>query len=132
MIQTKLPIIYGDRDERIGQIMIEVRPMQMSLMGIKYLVIDWDISKEPKDAWKSKEIFYDVEKINQLDIYLESKYDMTGMSKIQKEWLKIITGLMLDTQTNLLTSGKTIYRLTPEDWEFSSEVIEMFPFLIEI
>jgi hypothetical protein len=119
MIQTKQPIVYGDRDEKQGIILIEVRPLEMTQEGQKYLVIDWDISKEPKEAWKSKEVFYDNEKINQVDNYLESTNDFSEMTRTEREWKKIQLGLMLDTQTNLLVSGKTIYGINPNDWEFS-------------
>lgn len=119
MIQTKTPIFYGDRDERQGIIMLEVRPIEMTKEGTKYLVIDWDISQEPHFVLKSKEVFYDNSKINQLDSYLEDNNDFSGMTKTDKEWKKIQLTLMLDTQTNLLESGKTIYKLTPNDWEFS-------------
>lgn len=119
MIQTKQPITYGDRNEIEGVILIEVRPLEMTQEGQKYLVIDWDISKQPKEAWKSKEVFYDNDKINQIDVYLESTNDFSEMTKIEKEWKKIQLGLMLDTQTNLFPSGKTIYGLNPSDWELS-------------
>lgn len=120
MIQTKFPVVYGDRDEREGVIKIEVRPLEMDkTLGNKYLVIDWDISKEPPEAWRSKEVVYDIEKINHVDAYLEESHDFSEMSRSEKEWKKILLALMHDTQTNLLESGKTIYRLNPQDWEFS-------------
>lgn len=121
MIQTKFPIVYGDRDEKQGIIMLEVRPLEMTKEGVTYLVNDWDISKPEPEVWKAKEVFYTNEKIDQLDAYLEANHDFLGMSKTGKEWKKIILGLMLDTQTNLFPSGKTIYSLTPSDWEFTPE-----------
>jgi len=39
MIQTKFPLIYDDRDERHGIIMLEVRPMEMTKQGQNYLII---------------------------------------------------------------------------------------------
>lgn len=119
MIQTKFPVIYGDRDERQGIIMLEVRPLEMTKEGNKYLVIDWDISKEVPEVWKSKEIFYTSEKINEVNIYLEENHDFSEMTKCERDWEKVKLAVMLDTQTNLLDSGKTIYRLNPGDWEFS-------------
>lgn len=121
MIQTKEIISYGDRSEKQGKIMIEVRPLEMTKLGNKYLVIDWDISFDIPQAISSKEVFYDNEKVNQLDVYLESTNDFTGMTKSEKEVKKVKLALMLDTQTNLFPSGKTIYRLTQTDWEFSTE-----------
>lgn len=118
MIQTKFPVIYGDRDERKGVIMLEVRPMDMTELGTNYLVIDWDVSKNPPEAWKSKTVFYDKDKINQLDEYLENNHNFEGMTKVEKEFEKIKLSLMLDTQTNLLDSNKTIYGINPDDWEY--------------
>jgi len=123
MIQTKFPIIYGDRDERMGQIMIEVRPQEMTKLGQNYLVIDWDITTPDNPvAWKSKVVFYDNNKIEEVNNYLMANNDFTGMTKPEREWKKVILALMLDTQTNLLPSGKTIYRLNPENWEFSPTI----------
>jgi hypothetical protein len=122
MIQTKLPIVYGDRDEKQGKIMIEVRPLEMTKEGIKYLVIDWDISLSPPEAISSKEVFYDNDKINQLDAYLEATNDFAGMTKLEKEWAKVKLALMLDTQSNLFPNGKTIRGLNPIDWELTPEV----------
>ena len=121
MIQTKQPITYGDRSEKQGKIKVEVRPLEMTKEGINYLVIDWDISTPEPVAWKSKEVFYSNDKINQLDAYLEATNDFSNMTKSQKEWEKVKLSLMLDTQTNLFSNGKTIYGLTPDDWEFTPE-----------
>ena len=119
MIQTKQIITYGDRSEKQGKILIEVRPLEMTKEGINYLVVHWNISAEPKEAISSKEVFYNNEKINQLDAYLEATNDFSAMTKSDKEWLKVKLALMLDTQTNLLPNGKTVYGLNPNDWEFS-------------
>ena len=119
MIQTKTAITYGDRSEKQGKIMLEVRPLEMTQLGTKYLVIDWDITLEPKQPVSSKEVFYDNDKINQLDAYLESTHDFSEMTKSEKEWKKVVLALMLDTQTNLLPSGKTIRGQEPTDWEFT-------------
>lgn len=123
MIRTKFPVVYGARNEKLGVIKIEVRPLTPTPetpaeLGTKFLVIDWD-EANTQDAWFSKEVFYTAAKINELDTYLEANYDFTGMSRVQKEERKLALGLMLDTQTNLLPSGKTIYGLTPSDWEFT-------------
>lgn len=119
MIQTKQQIVYGERDEKQGVIMIEVRPLEQTKGGNKYLVIDWDISKEVPQVWKSKEVFYTSEKINEVNDYLEENHDFSNMTKCERDWEKVKLALMLDTQNNLLESGKTIYGLNPEDWEFS-------------
>lgn len=125
MIQTKTPITYGDRDEKFGIIRLEVRPLQQTKSeGTKYLVIDWDVTDAANHiAVKSKEVLYSNEKIDQVDAYLESQHDFSEMTKTEKEWKKIELGLMLDTQTNLFSSGKTIYRQNPNDWEFTPETV---------
>ena len=120
MIQTKFPIVYGARNEKTGIIKIEVRPEAPTKEGIVYLVIDWD-AEDMKDAYFSKKVSYDNAKIEQLDSYIEANYSdlLEGLTKAEKEWKKVQIALMLDTQTNLLPSGKTIYGLNPEDWEFT-------------
>jgi hypothetical protein len=119
MIQTKTEITYGDRSERNGIIKVEVRQLEVTTKGVKFLVIDWDISKPDNDPIFSKEVFYTNETINGLDTYISANNDFTGLSRVESEYKKLQIGLMLDTQTNLLPSGSTIYRLTPSDWEFS-------------
>jgi hypothetical protein len=132
MIQTKFPIVFGQRDERVSVIKIEVRLEDNTQPdGDRYLVIDWDMN-DTKDAWFSKKVFWSNEVIQQMNDYLESNYDFSGMSRKDSEYLKMVLALMIDTTTNLLPSGKTIYRVTPNDWEFSPEVIERFPMLASI
>lgn len=47
--------------------MIEVSIARTTKEGTVYLVNDWDISKpEDKDPYKSKEVFYSNQKLNQL------------------------------------------------------------------
>lgn len=123
MIQTKNNIVYGDRDEKFGKIMIEVSPLRTTKEGTTYLVIDWDISKQNSDPYKSKEVFYDNNKINFLDAYIEANHqqEIFGLSKTDKEWKKMQIALMLDTTTNLFESGKTVYSLDASDWEYTTE-----------
>jgi len=131
MIQTKTPIIYGDRDEREGIIKIEVRPLETKLEGINFIAIDWDITKSLTEPWKSKPVYYDAAKINYLDDMLEAQYaaEFANLTSQEKYWAKLIIGVMLDTTVELLPNGKTIYRRNPEDWEYSPESIALFPFL---
>lgn len=117
MIQTKTEVSYGDRSEKSGIIKIEVRPIEASFEQTKYLVIDWDISKPENDPINSKEVIWKKEQIDTMDAFLEANNDFSGMTKTEKEWKKIQLALLIDTQTNLFPSGKTIYRLTPDDWE---------------
>lgn len=125
MIQTKENIVYGDRDEKLGKIMIEIYPIRTTKEGTYYLVIDWDISKpENTDPYKSKEVFYTNEKINQIDAYIEDNYtdELVGLSKTDKEWKKMQIALMIDTTTNLFESNKTVYSIEPSDWEFTETI----------
>jgi len=61
MIQTKNPIVFGNRDEKVGKIKIEVRleddtnPIQNT-----YLVVDWDLENQT-DAFFSKKVFWTTE-----------------------------------------------------------------------
>jgi len=129
MIQTNIPIIFGNRDERFGIIKIEVRLEDNTQEdGDRYLVIDWDLDN-PKDAFFSKKVFWSNEQIQQMNDYLEANYDFSQMTRKDAEYLKVVLALMIDTKTNLLPSGKTIYRQTPDVWEFSPEIIERFPIL---
>lgn len=130
MIQTKFPIIFGQRDEKVGIVKIEVRlEDNTQIDGDRYLVIDWDMN-DLSNAWFSKKVFWSNEQIQQMNDYLQANYDFSGMSRKDSEYLKIVLSLMIDTKTNLLSSGKTIYRVTPNDWEFSPEILERFPLLI--
>jgi len=125
MIQTKNNIIYGDRDEKSGKIMIEVSIARTTKEGTVYLVNDWDITKpEDKDPYKSKEVFYSNQKLNQLDQYISAEFgsELVGLSRVEAEWKKQQIGLMIDTTTNLFPTGNTIYRLSPSDWEFTPTI----------
>lgn len=121
MIQTKIDIVFGSRDDKHGLIKIEVAPQRTTKEGTFYLVNDWSIINGAEEIYKTKIVFYDNEKINQLDAYIEATYsdEFAGLTKTEKEWKKMQYALMIDTQTNLLDNGKTIYRLTADDWEFS-------------
>jgi hypothetical protein len=119
MIQTKIVIEYGDRSEKSGIIKIEVRPIEVGLDGTKYLVNDWDITKDSKDPIHCKEVFWTADQINQMDEYLESIYDFSALSRTEKEWKKMQMALLIDTQTNIFSSGKTIYRQPIDNWEYS-------------
>lgn len=124
MIQTKTPITYGDRSEKTGIIKVEVRPLETTTEGTRYLVIDWDISNHSNDPVHSKEVFWTNQEIDAMDSYLEQNNDFSALTKSEKEMKKLQLALFFDTLFNLLPSGKTIYRLTPDDWELTTEIIE--------
>ena len=122
MIQTINEIIYGDRDDKSGKIMIEVFPLGTTREGTEYLVNDWDITNPSLPViYKSKKVFYNNDKINMLDTYIMATYagELIGLSKTDTEWKKMQIALMIDTQTNVFPNGNTIYRLQPSDWEFT-------------
>ena len=132
MIQTNIPIIFGNRDERFGVVKIEVRLEDNTQEdGDRYLVIDWDLN-DTKEAFFSKKVFWTNVQIEQMNSYLDSNYDFSELTKKEVDYLKLVLALMIDTKTNLLPSGKTIYRQTPDVWEFSPELIARFPILATV
>lgn len=132
MIQTKFPILIGHRDEKESIVKVEVRLEDDTQPdGNTYLVIDWNLS-DTTNALFSKKVFWSNEQIQQINTYLESNYDFSGMSKKDSEYLKVVLALMIYTKTNLLPSGKTICRVTPDDWEYSPEIIARFPILATV
>lgn len=124
MIQTITAITYGDRSEKTGIIKVEVRPLETTNEGTKYLVIDWDISNPSTDPVHSKEVFWTNQEIDAMDSYLEQNNDFSALTKSEKEMKKLQLALFFDTLFNLLPSGKTIYRITPDDWELTPEIVE--------
>ncbi len=123
MIQTIQPFFYEDRGDKIAKIKIEIESFATTKTGVVYKVNDWAIQEDgTRTLYKTKEVSYSNETINQLDAYISANNDFTGMTKTEREWAKMKIALMLDTQTNLLGSGTTIYRLNPSDWEFTPEV----------
>jgi len=124
MIQTKTPIVYGARNDKNGIIVVEAIPLMTTALGTNYLVNDWAKVGEELVINNAKEVFYDNEKINQIDAYIEVNFKplIAGLAKTDKEWKKRQIALLIDTQTNLLPSGTTIYGLNPSDWEFTPEL----------
>jgi hypothetical protein len=122
MIQTIQPFFYEDRGDKIAKIKIEIESFATTKTGVVYKVNDWAIQEDgTRTLYKTKEVSYSNETINQLDAYISANNDFTGMTKTEREWAKMKIALMLDTQTNLLGSGTTSYRLNPSDWEFIPE-----------
>ena len=120
MIQTKQPIVYGARNDKNGIIVVEAIPLITTDLGTNYLVNDWAKVGEELVINNAKEVFYTNEQINYLDAYIEANFQnlLVGLSKTEKEWKKRQIALLIDTQTNLLPSGVTIYGLQPNDWVF--------------
>lgn len=122
MIQTIQPFFYEDRGDKIAKIKIEIESFTIDKLGATYKVNDWAIQEDgTRTLYKSKEVRYSNEQIDNLESYIMANNDFTGKTKTQREWAKMKIALMLDTRTNLLSSGTTIYRLNPSDWEFTPE-----------
>lgn len=120
MIQTKTAFFYEDRGDKLAIIKVEIDSYSIDKNGATYLVRDWAVQNDgSRILHKEKTVRYSNEQINQLDAYIEANFDLAGLSKTEKEWKKLQIALLIDTQTNLLSSGTTIYRLRPNDWEFT-------------
>jgi hypothetical protein len=117
MIQTKEPILRN-RNGVLSVLKLEVRPDIKTTTGRKFLVIDWNTSDE-SSAYFSKYIHKTDEEIDTLEVYIETNYDLSGLDREKREYKKLQIALILDTQTNLLEDGKTVYGLNPNDWEFT-------------
>ncbi|MRX40577.1 hypothetical protein GJU43_14910 [Flavobacterium sp. LC2016-23] len=122
MIKSIVPAFCDLRGSRKAIIQIEIDSFESTPAGTNYVVKDYAISYDEegnltKQLINTKSVFYSAEKINQLNVFLESIYEYTGMSKIDRDWTKVKQGLLIDTQTNLYEDGLTIYRLTPNNWE---------------
>lgn len=124
MIQTKTAFYYQDRGDQLAKIKVEIENFVTDKNGATFTVNDWAIAEDgTRTLYNTKYVRYTNETLNQLDAYIEANNDFTGMTKSEKEWAKIKIALLFDTQTNLLQSGFTIYRLQPTDWEFTPEPI---------
>lgn len=125
MIQTKTPIVYGARNDKNGVIVVEAIPLMTTDLGTNYLVNDWAKVGDELVINNAKEVFYTNEQINSLDAYIEANFAalINGLSKTEKERKKRQIALLIDTQTNLLPSGTTIYGLHPNDWEFTPDAV---------
>jgi len=120
MIQTKQPISYDDRENRTGIILVEIPSFYTDKNGVTFLVNDWIVDENGnKTIYKAIETWRSNAELDAIDSYLSSIHDFSGMTKTEEQWKKIELGLMFDTQMLLLDNGKTIYKLNPEDWEFT-------------
>lgn len=122
MIQTIDKVVYGSRLTEKGKIKIEVRRLE-EIDGInKFLIIDWDITKNPKEAVFSTEKYYTDAELDASDALIEANNDFTGLTRREKEKKKLAIRLMMETQADLLSNGKTIYQLLTTEWEYSPNI----------
>lgn len=122
MIRSILPVEFTGRKIEMSKVQLEILEYKGTPEGNYYIVHDYAISEDEqgnviKRFVAEKTVFYTSEKINALNTYLEANNDYTGLSKMDRDWLKIKQGLLLDTQTNLWENNTTIYGLQPNDWE---------------
>ena len=119
MIQTTKQVNYGNRVDKKGKVRIEVRPLESDKGLNKFLIIDWDITLNPKEAIQSFIKTYTDEEIDASDAIIEANNSFTGLTRSQREKKKLAIRLMMETQANLLSNGKTIYQLLTTEWEYS-------------
>jgi hypothetical protein len=120
MIQTKVPFFYEDRGDKLAKIKVDIDSYSVDKTGISYLVNDWAIKNDgTKLLYKQKSVRYNNEQIQNLYAYISANNDFSGLTKMEMEWAILKIALFIDTTTNLLNNGTTIYRLTPSDWEFT-------------
>ena len=119
MIQTTKQVNYGNRVDKKGKVRIEVRPLESDNGLNKFLIIDWDITLNPKEAIQSFIKTYTDEEIDASDAIIEANNSFTGLTRSQREKKKLAIRLMMETQAGLLSNGKTIYQLLTTEWEYS-------------
>jgi len=131
MVQTKQPIFYEKRGDRQSIVIIEIDSYVVDKVGYLLTVSDYVLIDSFKVCHNTKIVRYFNEQINQLSDYIDANYDLSGLSKVSMDEKKIQIGLFIDTTTNLLETGKTIYRLDPEDWELTPDLVVEEPIIVE-
>ena len=138
MIQTKIPIVFGQRDERLGIVKIEVRlEDDTQLDRNKYLVIDWDLNNtgtvnmlnmfngasvvfnQPIGNW-------DVRAVTNFTNFMANaspaKYSSSNMDAIYNGWSTrpVVSGLTITFGTAKYTAaasaGRAILIGAPNNW----------------
>ena len=132
MIQTKQPVFYEKRGDRQSIVIIEIDSYVVDKDGYLLTVSDYVLIDGFKVSHNTKIVRYFNEQINQLSDYIDANYDLSGLSKVDRDAKKIQIGLFIDTTTNLLETGKTIYRLEPADWELTPVVIVEEPIVEDV
>lgn len=121
MIQTKIPAYYELYGVKKDIVHVEIIEFTTNKQGKVYTRQDFRINEDGgKEIINIKrDILYSNEKLIQTDAYIEQNFDFTGLNSVEKEWKKIQIALFLDVTTNPYENGKTIYKLTPSDWEMT-------------
>ena len=113
MIQSKIELVYDARDGvKKGNIEIAVVGFNSDINGTTYKVVDYVVFEDgSKLVINQKDYYMNNEQINDADLLVRDLAIFTGMSKTDREWLKI--KLMLFE----LTKQSPIYKSVSEDWE---------------
>lgn len=121
MIQTKTAKLQN-RNGVLSKLKIEVRPDERTATGRKFLVIDWNLANT-ENAIASKYVHWTNEEIDAMETYIEANHDLSQLTREEREYKKLQISLMIDTQTNLLDGGKTIWGFEPSDFELTPEEV---------
>ncbi len=120
MIKTTIPVKTELRGITTSLVQLEIVSYKGTTEGNYYTVHDYAISETDgaivKRIIQEKTVFYDATKINTLNELLESQNDYSQMSKMERDWSKIVDGLLYDTQNNLFEDGTTVYEIQPNQW----------------
>lgn len=112
MIKSIVELIYDARNkEKQAIIQIEIDSWRVNHDTVTYTVNDYAIGQnEAKQLINSKEVTYTVDQINQMDVLVISAMNLTGLPKMEVEWLKIKKALLLVTQQS------PVYGSTANQW----------------
>lgn len=124
MIQTKTAFLYDNITDALGKIKIEIESYSFDNLGKQFNVNHWAIDEFGNKIHKlSQRRFRSHEQLEQLETYINANFDFTGLTLKEKEFKKMKIGLLMDVQTNLFENGMTVWKLQPNDWEFSPEEV---------
>ena len=121
MIKTQIPVYYEIYGVKQDIVYIEIVDFLTTRDGKIYTRQDYRINENggKEIIFVKRDIFYPNEKLIQTDAYIEQNFDFIGLNLVEKEWKKIQIALFLDVTTNPYENGKTIYKLTPSDWQMT-------------
>ena len=112
MIKSTIELVYDARKgEKKAVIQMEITSWITNHAGITYTVNDYAISANgSKQLINTKDVFYSVDQVDQMDLLISSTIDFAGMSKTEIEWLKLKKALLY------VTKQLPVYGSAPENW----------------
>ena len=114
MIKSNTALLYDARDgEKRGIVVIAVNSWVANLEGITYTATDYCVTEGVRTWIGEKTVFRSWDQLNSLNDYLESSNNFSGLTKKQREFMKIKHGLLLETQT------KPVYGSVASNWVFT-------------